>query len=474
MLNINIEHPDYVRSKPIWHKYRDLYAGGEQLREHAAEYLVRRSKEPNEVYYERLSRVFYENYIGSIIDWYAATLMRREPVITYDGPNEAGKQFFAAFSENCDLRGTSLTDFFRQQLVQALITGKSYIVVDFPRVTALVTNRAQEDAVGQSRAFLADYSPDEVINWSYDNNGTLDWVVLRTSSLRQASVGSDAWIKNMRWVYYNREIFKAYQSTVSPSGQASKIELIDEGRHGLASQATVPLFSIQVSEGLWLMNKAALLQLEHFNKSNALSWALTMGLFAIPVIYSEREWSQIVGESYYIQLGPDDKFGWTEPEGHVFQIAADNLGRLKDEIYRVCHLMAQAGGTSSAQTIQSGLSKQRDFGITQEVLRAYGDTVKHTMKQVLSAINTARQDGLMSDVSGLDEFDIGDFSMELDDASKLLALGIESETLKKQLFKKLAFKYFCDLRQSVKNQIAEEIDRSFGSLIGNKESHGGD
>jgi hypothetical protein len=115
MLNINIEHPDYVRSKPIWHKYRDLYAGGEQLREHAAEYLVRRSKEPNEVYYERLSRVFYENYIGSIIDWYAATLMRREPVITYDGPNEAGKQFFAAFSENCDLRGTSLTDFFRQR-----------------------------------------------------------------------------------------------------------------------------------------------------------------------------------------------------------------------------------------------------------------------------------------------------------------------------------------------------------------------
>jgi hypothetical protein len=68
MLNINIEHPDYVRSKPIWTKYRHLYAGGEQFREHAAEYLVRRSKEPNEVYAERVSRVFYENYIGSIID----------------------------------------------------------------------------------------------------------------------------------------------------------------------------------------------------------------------------------------------------------------------------------------------------------------------------------------------------------------------------------------------------------------------
>ena len=54
--------------------------------------------------------------------------------------------------------------------------------------------------------------------------------------------------------------------------------------------------------GLWLMNKPALLQLEHFNKSNALSWALTMGLFASPVIYSDREWNDIVGESYYIQI----------------------------------------------------------------------------------------------------------------------------------------------------------------------------
>ena len=46
---------------------------------------------------------------------------------------------------------------------------------------------------------------------------------------------------------------------------------MDEGRHGLARQRRVPLFELQVSEGLWLMNKAALLQLEHFNKSNALA-----------------------------------------------------------------------------------------------------------------------------------------------------------------------------------------------------------
>ena len=98
----------------------------------------------------------------------------------------------------------------------------------------------------------------------------------------------------------------------------------------------MPIFELGISKGLWLMNKAALLQLEHFNKSNALSWALNMGLFAMPVVYSDRPFNQIMGESYYIQLGPDDKFGWAEPAGNVFQVAVDNLTRLKDEIYRVC------------------------------------------------------------------------------------------------------------------------------------------
>src|SRR5262249_16287804 len=136
-----------------------------------------------------------------------------------------------------------------------------------------------------------------------------------------------------------------------------------------------------------------------------------------------------------------------------------NLVRLKDEIYRVCYLMSQAGGPSAGDLQQSGLSKQRDFSITQEVLRAYGDAVKDAMKQVLRAIAAARQEAVSVDVSGLDEVDIGDFSNELDDAKKLLNLDIGSPTLKKQIFKKLAFQYLCDVRQEIKNQVAEEIDR---------------
>lgn len=459
MQNINREHPEYAAMKVMWRRYKDLYAGGEQFRLGASEYLVRRHREPNEVYIERLNRVFYENYIGSIIDWYAATLLRREPVVIVEGNNESGRSFFNTFSEDCDLKGTNFSEFLRQQLVKTLVYGVTYIAVDFPRAAHCAMNRAEEDALGQSRAYLVDYAPEEMINWSYDRDGHLEWAVLRTTRLRQAKITDDGWTKETTWIYYDRESFQLY-GTVHENGKEASIELLDEGTHALASQHRVPLFQLRVTEGLWLMNKAASLQLEHFNKSNGLAWALTMGLFATPVIYSEREWNQIVGDSYYIQLDPGDKFGWTEPQGHVYNIAAENLVRLKDEIYRVSYLMTQSGGVQMSNLGQSGISKQRDFSITQEVLRAYGDVVKETMKQILHAIDDARQDGLSIDVSGLDEFDIGDFSSELDDAKKLIELGIASGTLKKQIYKKLAFKYLSDARQETKNQVAREIDAS--------------
>lgn len=460
MPNINQEHPDYTENRAVWRTYKHLYAGGIDFQRHATEYLVRRNKEPAEVYAERLSRVFYENYTGSIIDWFAATLMTREPIIQFEGTNERGISFFDSLIRNCDLKGTTLPEFFRRRLGETLIYGRTYIAVDFPRIDRPVQSRADEDASGKSRAYLTEYLPEDVINWNHDDSGQLEWIVIRTSQLVPASPDSGQWKRESRWLYYDKENYRVYREAVTAGKLGSEPVVVHEGRHGLAAQHRVPVFEMRISDGLWIMNKAALLQLEHFNKSNALSWALTMGLFATPVVYSDRNWNQIVGDSYYIQLGPNDRFGWTEPEGHVYQIAADNLVRLKDEIYRVCYQMNQAAGGQSSH-MQSGISKQRDFGVTQEILKNYGDVVKDSMRTVLEAICAARQDGLLIDVSGLDEFDISDFSTELDDAKKLLDLGIESPTFRKQLFKRVALKYLCDVRQDVKNTIAAEIEASF-------------
>ena len=95
MIQIDQEHPDYRRLAPTWAMYRDLYVGGQQFKAHAANYLTRRQKEPLEVFGERVTRAFYENYIGSIIDWYSSTLFHCEPSLHYDGGLEPGRQFLS-------------------------------------------------------------------------------------------------------------------------------------------------------------------------------------------------------------------------------------------------------------------------------------------------------------------------------------------------------------------------------------------
>jgi predicted membrane GTPase involved in stress response len=80
------------------------------------------------------------------------------------------------------------------------------------------------------------------------------------------------------------------------------------------------------------------------------------------------------------------------------------------------------------------------------------------LKRVLKAIEAAREEGIAVKVTGLDEFEIGDFSAQLADAQQLLSLGIESPTLKKEIFKTLAAQYLSDAPQSIKDQISKEID----------------
>ena len=461
MFDIDREHPQYSARKQVWQQYRDLYAGGEQFKQHAQNYLIRRQKEPGDVYSERLTRVFYENYVGSIVDWFSATLFRREPALTFEGTSEKARAFFSELVEDADRKGTTLTDFFRKQLVEGMVTGANYTLVDFPRMQQPAGTRAEEDATGAARAYLVDYPAESLINWSLDEEGNFDWVVLRTQHLKKASVEDEGWVQETRWAYYDKQNFRIYRRE---SGGREAVELIAEGLHALAKLARVPLFELRIPEGMWMLNRAGSLQIEHFNKSNALSWALTMGLFAMPVVYTDREWSQMVGESYYIQLGPQDRFGWTEPEGKVFSIAADNLTRLQEEIYRVCYL-PQAGGSLNQGRPQSGASKQLDFEITQQVLRAYGDAVKDQIRRVLKAIEAAREDGLTIGVTGLDEFDIAAFSSDLAEAQQLLAIGMASPTLHKEVQKKLALRYLADSRQEIKDQIVREIEQGTGAPL---------
>lgn len=448
------ERPDYRDKLTVWHTARCLYYGGESMKRNAELFLARRQKEPLEVYRERIASAYYENYIGSIIDWYVSAAFRREPVVFTHEAGDRAKRIVSQFLDNCDQRGTSLTDFFRTVVRDAMVFGEAHLIVDFP---------APEDAGGgQARgrgdqAYLVNCAPEQIVEWGVDELGEPEYakVAVRAESAgREIGAGETA----DRYYEYTRDGMRVLDVRTDGGGSA-RAETVREGPHCLSHQGMLPIVKLETPPGLWMMERAGNVQVEHFNKANALSWALSMGLYATPVVYSDREWNQIAGESYFIQLSPEDKFGWTEPEGKVYQIASQNLERLKAEIFRVCHLSGQ-GGVSGSAIQQSGLSKQRDFQVTQEMLRALGAWVKKGMKRVLEHVLRAWDESAVVIVSGMDQFDIGEFTSELSDAERLLSLRIGSRTLEKQIHKKLALQFLSDMRQEVKDAIVKEIENS--------------
>jgi len=47
--------------------------------------------------------------------------MRREAGLVFDGSDDTAKSFYNLFAEDCDLKGTSIAEFFRQRIVQTLV-----------------------------------------------------------------------------------------------------------------------------------------------------------------------------------------------------------------------------------------------------------------------------------------------------------------------------------------------------------------
>lgn len=449
------ESEEYQSWKPVLETYTDLYSGGAQFKAKAQKYLYRRHREPGEIFQERSDRAFYENYIGSIIDWYASTLFRREAIITISEASDQEAKFYFSFLQNCDKNGSNISDFFRKRFNEALVYGKSYICLEFPFRSEVYSNRYEESLFGADRPYLVGHSPLNTVNKMYGESGQLTQI---TFVLEEEISKSHDGTSRTRYITYDRDSFYIVDKLTHNS--IIDYKLIAQGPHSCTNKRCVPVVELEVTDGMWLMNKAASLQIEHYNKSNSLAWSLGMALYATPVIYSKKDWTKMIGESYYIHLDPDDKFGWTEPEGRVYTIALENLNRLQEELYRTCYLLSQSKSWLGGARNESAQSKIRDYQITQEVLRAYGDGVKNCMNRVLALAANVTGSSITFSVGGLDQFEAGEFREELEEAKSLVSLGIKSRTFKKQLFKRLAFKLLSDVNESTKAQIAVEIDQA--------------
>lgn len=452
------KHPEY--DGRLYKKYQALYEGGKLFKECVREFLHPGPADPPQVYDLRIRESSYRSYVGPIIDYFASQLFSAPYAIRTNV--ETSDEFYPQFKEDVDLAGTDLTSFMKHRFVEALIKGRSYWLAEKPSIDDKPADReewSQMAQFGLDWVKLSSIATDCLIDWECDEYGDFEWVICYYKSSKRANPTAGRDLVTETWKVYDTEKVEVYQITYSkkrPPRPDDEVPLVESYEHGFNK---VPVMKLCLPDGLWLLNRAAQAQIEHFRLSSALGWSLRKSAYAVGIFKLKEERPLANGAGQGIILGPDEDFKFAEPTGACFEVLQKEIQNQKDEIYRITNQMSQAADNSSHSLGRSGQSKQADQASTEIILHAYSDIVKEAIEKTYELISDARGDeDLHFSIEGMNKFYLHDTQSLINSAKSAKELNIASPTFYKELdYRVTEASLPWDTSQEVKDQIRQEI-----------------
>lgn len=456
------KHPEYRGA--VWSELRMMYSDEEAMCENASLFLTRRTKEPSEVYRSRCARFGYTNILAQGIGWYVSKVFADAPDIDQKKGGQLvdleskANAFYTEFQRDCDRRGTLFTSFWRDMLANLLVYGRSFVLVDLPPqpVEAQPASRAEQDL----RPYLVSYLPEQVINWSEDSYGNLNWAIVSVTST-DSGLGFPPEPRIVdRWYYFGPEVFAVYERSYQPGEDApTDAALMSAGRHALAYLGEVPLRRFVAPDGLWFGKRARLQIRRHVDAENALDWGLLLSALAVFYIKGEFDDEVTIAEHAYLKLAADGDAGWLVPDSAAHEMQKERIQQLKENIFGSMYLLAQARSTDATPAAQSGVSKEADMQPSSEVCQAIGDIVRESMQTILRDVAVAR-DGKDSErefsVRGF-EFKDADELGQMQVIEQVQRMSVPSDTLAMELNVRIAKLSLPDASPELLETIEEEI-----------------
>lgn len=442
-------HPEY--DAKYWDRLKAFYAGGECLLKSRifTDLFPRHLNERQEVYAERVSRAFYINYAGEIIDHIVSALLMHPVQISSD---EKTDEFYKAFADDVSFGGgrtLSIHQLVRQQVLMALICRRAWTLVDFPPVAEALgedLTAADQEKLGVMEAYALPLDPAMVMDWEETADGALIWVKTCVDKVDRSFDSIDKYITS-EYTIYRPSDWARYSIKWDPTKGEPKptdeVALVDQGAHSFGK---VPLLRLELPEGLWAMNKLESMCREYLNKRCALSWAEFKTLFQQlyefegeggdclegegPGNDPNRFTNQTRGPGYVQVRGQGDRAEFVGPSSEPFSHALNSLKDLRDEMHRVTHQMALSFDNHALALRRSGDSKQQDKKDSTIILDALGQLAREHVKNIFDTVAVGRGDSVTFNVGGLDEYDSVDVAGSIDEATKLQTLSLPSQTFK--------------------------------------------
>lgn len=464
------KNPEFVQRYDAWRNLSLLYEGGAALKQEAALFLPQRPREDSTIYQHRVDQFTDQGLLGTALGWYGSAMFEVDPEIFFrdkeGNPSKDPSDFYSDFLNNCDGKGTRFIDAFKKIFSTLLTFGSAWVVTDLRALEEgedyPATLQEQRDK-GLLDPHIVQYTPLQVLDWRCDKLGTLLWVTVKTTCEEHVFLGEPEIVDT--WYYWDRTQYRVYEDRrkkgeATPSeGSNRSAVLKKQGNHSLSSVNRVPVRRLELSQGLWLANRAYLSLLDHINQNNTLKWALFMSNLAIPVVIGDVDASNMTNsEAGFLVFPSGTDYRWSEPDGKSFEHSARRLDSLREEIFRSWHLQAQGRSMSATPAMQSGRSKFLEMAPARDILGGMGDDLRRCMKEVLTDVCAARQDDVTPDVRGFN-FENEMTTEEVFAISSVLGLQIPSETFERHIYREVAKHWMKDADRRDLKKVYDEIEK---------------
>jgi hypothetical protein len=456
-------HPEYEENENHWEFLEDTYEGG---REWFKSNIFRYIKEGNQEHGDRIERCYRFNHTREVVDLINKYLFKQNITRSDDAPDHV-KAFWKKSTKN----GLSVNDLARQISKKTSIYGRVAVVVDMTALTDKVISKADEKRIG-ARAYAYIVTPEHLLDYSYDDNGELQWVLIRECVRDDADPFTSSGDEDYRYRLWTKTDWKLYRE--EKQGRKVTVILEGEAEHELGAVPVIiadHIISDEEYEAQAMIDDIAYLDraiANYLSNLDAIIQDQTYSQLAMPaqnVLPGEDNYTKLVEMGtkrvfLYDGEGGSQPF-FLSPDPRQATLILEVVNKIIAEIYHTVGLAGERTKQDNAVGIDnsSGVAKAYDFERVNALLAAKADSLEVIENRIIELValwNGQSLDESDRLVTYPDNFDTRGLYDEFDIASKLMLVDAPDEIRQEQM-KMLVDKLFPQLTKELRKNIEDGI-----------------
>ena len=473
---INRRHPEYDKLIGHWEFLDATYEGG---RAWFDTNIFRYHKEGDKEYDARVRRAYRFNHSREIVDLVNKYLFKGEIHRYREDANPALIKFWKAATRN----GVDIDSYMRHIAKLSSTYGRIWVVVDS-------INRGDGDSVRDANVQVYSYevAPQDMLDMSFDDEGNLNWVLIRESVRDDKDPFSSSGDVSYRYRLWTTESWYLIEedTTASDSGEQT-YKLAGKGDHELG---VVPVFCVDhmISESQY-SSPSLIGDIAYLDR------ACANYLSNLDAIIQDQTFSQLAmpaqgllpgqdGHSALIEAGTKRIFTFDGEAGNPFYLSPDPkqaeliITSIKQIINEIYHSVGVAGERTKQDNSMgidnsSGVAKAYDFERVNSLLVSKAAALQRAENKLIE---------LVLRWHGLDEFDAEESTPlvvypinfdtrslydELDISAQIEAITAPIE-LKRYQLQQVAAKLYPFMAEKDRQRLTtaiEQMDDSLTSLV---------